>query len=942
MEQEEQADYTTLRLGSPTGPDQEAQPPSFVTLSPFPPISTPSSRRRLSSQFTPSRAVPLARRLARVSLQGRLVDAEEASSAKAIGLSGEAGVAWELFSPVQRFLIVAVIGVAVSESKKNRIINQLKKSVELRDQVLSSMQQKLDDLCDQLSSINNQAGTKGNASFNNNKNLEPPCNDVFGCDKIKFVDCGCWHCDQHHDLLAGLMGNSVVKVSKGDEMLQYKMPFINEVEQEERRMSDLSDWASSVTSAAEMQMNTYAIDQDMFNLKRECEEKDATIKELNSILQTNNMTGSKRIAELEDIIRRKNTMITRLRKDMMVLEQKVVHLTRLRRPSSSLCVSDSSELPLMVDNIIYDMDSTTSPSSSDSDSSPANRPQTPAAHIQETPVQSSELGLTKSQKSAPAKASSSVVELHKKSRSESPLKEISTNQKSIGLPSSRPKQLSAEIRKARRRTQSAIKDASSKKRWFYFFNPAMNLGFSARRGAPPPLVSLSLFSPVSSPTSPRLSSQFKPSQAVPSPRRLPWVDPQEQLVNEGEASSDIAIGIGFNLEENVGSELFSPIQRFLIVAALGLAVAESRKNTLINQLKKSVELRDEVLSSLEQKLDNLCDQMDDINNQEETKANDAFGCDRIEFVDGGSWQCDEHQEHVAGLVGNSAVRMPRGDEVLHCKIPFGNEEEPEEQKMSDFSDWGSTGSAEEIQKECEQKDATIKELSTDLQSFAGSKRFAELEDIICRKNTMIKRLKRNMVVLEEKAELSPRLRRPSPSLSISDNWELPVMVDNILYDLDSSSSSDSDSSPSNQPQPPPFTVQETPVQSDVLTLTAIQKPPPAKASRFSVGLTEPKAKSRSERLLTEIPTKRRSIGNSSSRPEQLSAGEDIRKIKRKGRELHAKSRAESPPKETSRNQESSGLSPSKPKQMLAGGDGRKIRRQTQSSSKDTTPKKRWL
>ncbi|KAJ6694702.1 hypothetical protein OIU74_013929 [Salix koriyanagi] len=422
-------------------------PPSFVTLSPFPPISTPSSRRRISSQFTPSRAVPLTRRLARVSLQGRLVDAEEASSAKAIGLSWEAGVAWELFTPAQRFLIVAVIGVAVSESKKNRIINQLKKSVELRDQVLSSMQQKLDDLCDQLSSIKNQAGIKANASFNNSKNIEPPCNDVFGCDKIKFVDCGCWHCDQHHDLLAGLMGSSVVKLSKGDEVLQYKMPFINEVEQEERRMSDLSDWASSVTSAAEMQMNTYAIDQDAINLKREC---------------------SKRIAELEDIIRRKNTMITRLRKDMMVLEQKVVQLTRLRRPSSSLSVSDGLELPLMVDNVIYDMDSTTSPSSSDSDSSPAKRPQPPAAQIPETPVQSSELGLTESQKSAPAKASSSMVELHKKSISESPLQEISTNNKSIGLPSSRPKQLSDEgnIRKIRRRTQSAIKDASSKKRWF--------------------------------------------------------------------------------------------------------------------------------------------------------------------------------------------------------------------------------------------------------------------------------------------------------------------------------------------------------------------------------------------------------------------------------------------------------------------------------------------
>lgn len=323
------------------------------------------------------------------------MDAEEASSAKAIGLSGEAGVAWELFSPVQRFLIVAVIGVAVSESKKNRIINQLKKSVELRDQVLSRMQQKLDDLCDQLSSINNQAGTKGNASFNNNKNLELPCNDVFGCDKIKFVDCGCWHCDQHQDLLAGLMGNSVVKVSRGDEVLQYKMPFINEVEHEERRMSDLSDWASSVTSAADMQMNAFAIDQDICNIKRECEEKDATIKELAGILQSNNMAGSKRIGELEDIICRKNTMITRLRKDMMVLEQKVVNLTRLRRPSSSsFSISDSSKLPLMVNNVVYDMDSSTSPSSSDSDSSPVNR-QAPAAKIEETPVQSTKLGLTK-------------------------------------------------------------------------------------------------------------------------------------------------------------------------------------------------------------------------------------------------------------------------------------------------------------------------------------------------------------------------------------------------------------------------------------------------------------------------------------------------------------------------------------------------------------------
>ncbi|KAJ6392789.1 hypothetical protein OIU77_022302 [Salix suchowensis] len=274
---------------------------------------------------------------------------------------------------------------------------------------------------------------------------------VYGRQVAAFSEQDAKH--QHQDLLAGLMENSFVKVSRGDEVLQYKMPFINDVEHEERRMSDLSDWASSVTSAADMQMNSFAIDQDICNLKRECEEKDATIKDLTGILQSNNMAGSKRIRELEDIVSRKNTMITRLRKDMMVLEQKVVHLTRLRRPSSSLPITDSSELPLMVNNIVYDMDSTTSPSSSDSDSSPVNRPQAPAAKTEST-----ELDLTKNQKSTPAKASSSLVgltELHMLSRSENPLKEISANQKSIGLPSSRSKQLpvGGDIRKIRRRTQ---------------------------------------------------------------------------------------------------------------------------------------------------------------------------------------------------------------------------------------------------------------------------------------------------------------------------------------------------------------------------------------------------------------------------------------------------------------------------------------------------------
>lgn len=45
-----------------------------------------------------------------------------------------------------------------------------------------------------------------------------------------------------------------MKSSGGDGMLQYKLAFLNEAEPEERRMSDLSDWASSVTSSAEIQV----------------------------------------------------------------------------------------------------------------------------------------------------------------------------------------------------------------------------------------------------------------------------------------------------------------------------------------------------------------------------------------------------------------------------------------------------------------------------------------------------------------------------------------------------------------------------------------------------------------------------------------------------------------------------------------------------------------
>lgn len=74
------------------------------------------------------------RQLAWVSLQGRLIGGEEATSAKAIGggLDPDETVAWELFSPLHRVLIVAVMGVATAESKRSKKISQLQRSVDLR------------------------------------------------------------------------------------------------------------------------------------------------------------------------------------------------------------------------------------------------------------------------------------------------------------------------------------------------------------------------------------------------------------------------------------------------------------------------------------------------------------------------------------------------------------------------------------------------------------------------------------------------------------------------------------------------------------------------------------------------------------------------------------------------------------------------------------------
>ncbi|KAG6403133.1 hypothetical protein SASPL_135350 [Salvia splendens] len=327
-------------------------PPALVSLTPFPSTASPTPRR-LSSCFTlPAAPVRSKRRLAWVSLQGRLVGAEEASSAKTVDPNGaftaKEAAAWELFTPAQRFLTVAVVGAAASDSKKNEQIFNLKKSVQLRDQVLYSMQKKLDNLCEQLSYFKDQPEVEATTT----------------------MECGCKL--KHHSLTPhDSLFNTSAKGSNGDEEFKYKLPISNQAELDERRMSDLSDWAPSVTSSVDIELDSLSLEDGIDDLKKECEEKDATIKELSTYLRSSEVLSSKRIMELEDIIRCKNMIINKLRKDIVTLEQKVVGLTRRRR--QSFPADHVQHLPTLTDNVVYDMDSTTDPSSSDSDSIPRNR-----------------------------------------------------------------------------------------------------------------------------------------------------------------------------------------------------------------------------------------------------------------------------------------------------------------------------------------------------------------------------------------------------------------------------------------------------------------------------------------------------------------------------------------------------------------------------------------
>ncbi|KAJ4963948.1 hypothetical protein NE237_023887 [Protea cynaroides] len=121
--------------------------------------------RRLSSHFSalgrPNRA---ARQLPSISdispRPSRRM--EEASSTKSIGgsLSPKEALAWELFSPIHRILIVAVVAVAAADLQKSRLIWQLTKSLELRDFAPKLLQLPMWDLQRRLRRVQENIGRR--------------------------------------------------------------------------------------------------------------------------------------------------------------------------------------------------------------------------------------------------------------------------------------------------------------------------------------------------------------------------------------------------------------------------------------------------------------------------------------------------------------------------------------------------------------------------------------------------------------------------------------------------------------------------------------------------------------------------------------------------------------------------------------------------------------
>lgn len=156
------------------------------------------------------------------------------------------------------------------------------------------------------------------------------------------------------------------------------------------------------------------------------------------------------------------------------MHTQVLHLTRLRRPSFSASNSNNSKLPLMANNVLYDMDSSTSPSSSDSDCPDEHgqyKSEGSLSDRDENVPHHDDVSTRETQMPFLAKANISISRSthgHLQQRPVTPLKENSMNQIVEPTMLLGPRQLVTaveESKKNRRRTQSRSKDPTPQKRW---------------------------------------------------------------------------------------------------------------------------------------------------------------------------------------------------------------------------------------------------------------------------------------------------------------------------------------------------------------------------------------------------------------------------------------------------------------------------------------------
>ncbi|PKU68535.1 hypothetical protein MA16_Dca016467 [Dendrobium catenatum] len=277
-------------------------------------LPPPPSLRRLWSTFSePTRPIVSTRRgqpfLSQpaygapwATLQGGLVGEAEATSSQIVGkdLDPAEAVAWELFTPLHRVLLVSIIAIASAESRRSQRISQLQRTVEIRDEALKNIQAKLDNLCEQIRFIKDQFPTPGCRFLQDNEHFIIGEMTEANEDKFCHRDTRVFHLNPDSGIVPLCSSQSIkTKDVYMNEMSKGRLSVNNHEiasELEERRMSDLSDFCCSVASSADFQpveLSTLAAEQELYNLRNECEEKDANIKELTATAHASSVAYSK-------------------------------------------------------------------------------------------------------------------------------------------------------------------------------------------------------------------------------------------------------------------------------------------------------------------------------------------------------------------------------------------------------------------------------------------------------------------------------------------------------------------------------------------------------------------------------------------------------------------------------------------------------------------------